>query len=581
MNSTINDLQSQIRELAIAAHRREIEIVTIKEIGKSLSNTLDRDKLLPTIMAEMTRLMGAERSTLYIYDKENQELWSKVLLGDGLKEIRLHVGHGIAGWVAEHREAVLIKDAYDDDRFNPEFDKKSGFRTRSILCIPVMDPENAEDIIGVIQVLNKTSGHFGNEDLGLLEVIATQVAIGLKNSELYSKLQNKAAEINLLYQLERLFSEAEKLEDIFDRAIELISQSLQAEAGSIILHTSNKDFLYFKAAYGEKSAAIKQLRLPKDKGIVGWVVKNDEPLIVNSPAEDSRFNPDIAEKIDFPARSIICFPLRINNKVVGAVEIINKLDGDFGKSDLILLELISGQIARAVEIVELRMKKQREDRFVTLGNVMSSVLHDMRTPVNNIHGFVSLLQTPDTSEEEREEFIGIIKNQIDSVLSMTREILDFAKGKTEILPRKISAQAFIKDIVKEFEFMVQRKKHELVVGEIAPIWLAIDPEKIRRVLQNLVKNAIEAMHDPGIVKLILERTDDNMAKLTVADTGPGIPDEIRNTAFESFATFGKENGTGLGLAIVKKIISQHNGRIQFESGPEGTAFFIYLPVSQD
>jgi adenylate cyclase len=85
MNSTINDLQSQIRELAIAAHRREIEIVTIKEIGKSLSNTLDRDKLLPTIMAEMTRLMGAERSTLYIYDKENQELWSKVLLGDGLK----------------------------------------------------------------------------------------------------------------------------------------------------------------------------------------------------------------------------------------------------------------------------------------------------------------------------------------------------------------------------------------------------------------------------------------------------------------------------------------------------------------
>jgi signal transduction histidine kinase len=498
-----------------------------------------------------------------------------------LKEIRLHVGHGIAGWVAEHREAVLIKDAYDDDRFNPEFDKKSGFRTRSILCIPVMDPENAEDIIGVIQVLNKTSGHFGNEDLGLLEVIATQVAIGLKNSELYSKLQNKAAEINLLYQLERLFSEAEKLEDIFDRAIELISQSLQAEAGSIILHTSNKDFLYFKAAYGEKSAAIKQLRLPKDKGIVGWVVKNDEPLIVNSPAEDSRFNPDIAEKIDFPARSIICFPLRINNKVVGAVEIINKLDGDFGKSDLILLELISGQIARAVEIVELRMKKQREDRFVTLGNVMSSVLHDMRTPVNNIHGFVSLLQTPDTSEEEREEFIGIIKNQIDSVLSMTREILDFAKGKTEILPRKISAQAFIKDIVKEFEFMVQRKKHELVVGEIAPIWLAIDPEKIRRVLQNLVKNAIEAMHDPGIVKLILERTDDNMAKLTVADTGPGIPDEIRNTAFESFATFGKENGTGLGLAIVKKIISQHNGRIQFESGPEGTAFFIYLPVSQD
>jgi signal transduction histidine kinase len=581
MNSTINDLQSQIRELAIAAHRREIEIVTIREIGKSLSNTLDRDKLLPTIMAEMTRLMGAERSTLYIYDKENQELWSKVLLGDGLKEIRLHVGHGIAGWVAEHREAVLIKDAYDDDRFNPEFDKKSGFRTRSILCIPVMDPENAEDIIGVIQVLNKTSGHFGNEDLGLLEVIATQVAIGLKNSELYSKLQNKAAEINLLYQLERLFSEAEKLEDIFDRAIELISQSLQAEAGSIILHTSNKDFLYFKAAYGEKSAAIKQLRLPKDKGIVGWVVKNDEPLIVNSPAEDSRFNPDIAEKIDFPARSIICFPLRINNKVVGAVEIINKLDGDFGKSDLILLELISGQIARAVEIVELRMKKQREDRFVTLGNVMSSVLHDMRTPVNNIHGFVSLLQTPDTSEEEREEFIGIIKNQIDSVLSMTREILDFAKGKTEILPRKISAQAFIKDIVKEFEFMVQRKKHELVVGEIAPIWLAIDPEKIRRVLQNLVKNAIEAMHDPGIVKLILERTDDNMAKLTVADTGPGIPDEIRNTAFESFATFGKENGTGLGLAIVKKIISQHNGRIQFESGPEGTAFFIYLPVSQD
>ena len=243
MDKKYKELQKKIDELFGIAARRELEINTIKEISTALSNTLEREELLPKIMEEITRLMDADRSTLYLYNSEKKELWSKVLLGEGLKEIRLKVGVGVAGWAAKNIETVNIPDAYKDDRFNPSFDKTSGYKTKSILCMPVLDPEeiSGNKIIGVIQILNKKTGIFKRDDEFLLEVISSQVAIALKNSELYTQVQEKASELNLLYKLERLFAETDSIEDVLDKAIELITIQLEAEAGSILL--KNQDIL--------------------------------------------------------------------------------------------------------------------------------------------------------------------------------------------------------------------------------------------------------------------------------------------------------------------------------------------------
>lgn len=584
MEDKYRPLQKKIDELFGIAARRELEINTIREISTALSHTLERDELLPKIMEEITRLMDADRATLYLYDRENNELWSKVLLGEGLKEIRLKLGEGIAGWVAENNATLNIEDAYSDERFNASFDKKSGYKTKSILCLPVLDPEDSQgkSIIAVIQILNKKNGNFRREDEFLLEVISSQVAIALKNSELYTQLKEKAADLDLLYKLERLFSEADSLEGIFDKVIELVSIQLEAEAGSILLKRESEDSIYFKASFGEKSSELTHLSIPSSKGVVGWVVQNNQATIVEDPDTDERFNRDVSEKIDFPTKNILCVPLRSDNIAIGAIEVINKNVGGFTKDDLRLLELIASQLARAIEIVNLRVKREQEDRLTMLGNIMSTVLHDLRTPVNNIHGFVALLNTPDTSEKEREEFVEIINNQIDSVLSMTKEILDFVKGKTAILPRRISAGQFFERFKKEFSIIAEEHSHKLIIDDPPPLWLYIDPDRMIRAIQNLVKNAVEALTEPGTIEISLRHIEgENWAIMYVRDNGPGIPEEIRSKVFESFSSSGKENGTGLGLAIVKKIIEEHGGEISFKTSSSGTSFHLTLPISDN
>jgi len=584
MEEKYKSLQKKIDRLFGIAARRELELNAIREIGKALSSTLDRDKLLPQIISEVTRLMDAERSTLYIYNSTKNELWSKVLLGDDLKEIRLTLGHGIAGWVAKHVEPVNIIDAYKDDRFNPEFDKKSGYKTRSVLCMPIMDPEYADGkrIIGVLQILNKKNGHFSKNDEFLLEVISSQVAISLKNSQFYDQIREKAADLDLLYKIEKLFSASDSLEEVFDKVIERVSQTLEAEAGSILLKNEDQGTLFFKASFGEKSSDLKYITLPSESGVVGWVIQNDSPTIVEDPDTDPRFNPDISKKIDFETRNIICVPLQSGQKSIGAIEIINKKNGNFDDDDLRLLELIAGQLAKAIEIVNFRMKKQREDRFTTLGNLMSTVLHDLRTPVNNIHGFVALLEDPNTSQDEREEFIDIINSQINSVLSMITEILDFSKGKTTILPRKVGAGQFFKRLENSLVFIVEKEEHKLIVNEPPAVWLYVDPDRMLRAVQNLVKNAVEAMIKPGKIEISLRYPEgENWAILYVEDNGPGIPLEVRDRVFESFSTSGKEYGTGLGLAIVKKIVEEHGGDIKFKTSDSGTVFTISLPLHED
>src|SRR6266545_8336505 len=144
--ATVAALRTQLR----AEHKK---LALVQEIGQALSSALDLDGLLALIMEKITILMEADRSTLYLFSEDGSELWSKVAQGGEVLEIRLRVGEGIAGWVARSGETVNIPDAYSDRRFYPAVDLRSGYRTRSILCMP-MEARGGQRI-GVIQVLNK------------------------------------------------------------------------------------------------------------------------------------------------------------------------------------------------------------------------------------------------------------------------------------------------------------------------------------------------------------------------------------------------------------------------------------------
>jgi len=164
--------------------KQELEFINIVS---EMTSDIKLGSLLQKVMSEATRMLNAERSTLFLHDEKTDELWSEV--GQGLEsmQIRLPSHVGIAGAVFASGKTINIPYAYADLRFNPAFDKKTGFFTRSILCVPVVNKHGRT--IGVTQVLNKRGGPFTNEDEARLRAFTAQVSIALENAKLFADVQ--------------------------------------------------------------------------------------------------------------------------------------------------------------------------------------------------------------------------------------------------------------------------------------------------------------------------------------------------------------------------------------------------------
>ena len=186
------ELFRRYAEVALESSERRnavIELSTIVEATKRLNSTLDLAELLNIILQLTTRHSGAERGTVFLVDHEKKEIWSLVGLGLEQHEIRLPVTKGIAGWVAQHGETVNLADAYADPRFESEFDLRLGFRTRSLLCLPIRNKDG--ETIGVLQLLNKKTGPFTRADESMLRAISDHVALALENAQLHRELLHK------------------------------------------------------------------------------------------------------------------------------------------------------------------------------------------------------------------------------------------------------------------------------------------------------------------------------------------------------------------------------------------------------
>lgn len=157
--------------------------------SKILNSTLDLDKLLSLILDLATKNLKAARGTIYLIDAERKELWSKVLKGKNLVEIRLPIGTGISGHVAKTGKTINLKDAWKDKRFFSGFDLRTGFQTRTMLCMPMRDRERK--IIGVFQILNKHAGAFTKEDENFLEAFSVHAALAIENARLHQDIVEK------------------------------------------------------------------------------------------------------------------------------------------------------------------------------------------------------------------------------------------------------------------------------------------------------------------------------------------------------------------------------------------------------
>ena len=185
-------------------------LIALVKIGQAVAAEKDIDVLIKTIAEETKIALNADRCTVFLYDKEHNELYSKVATGLDTKELRIPADKGLAGHVVQTGETINIKDAYNDKRFNPEVDKKTGYRTKTILCMPIKNFN--QDIIGVFQVLNKFDETFTIDDEDLLVAIASSAGISLENAQLFERQKKMIEEQQI----------------IFDSFIETLASSIDA-----------------------------------------------------------------------------------------------------------------------------------------------------------------------------------------------------------------------------------------------------------------------------------------------------------------------------------------------------------------
>jgi signal transduction histidine kinase len=589
---TARSLEDRVAETE-AALARELRVSkALREVGVALGTTLDLDQLLELILDKITDAVEADRATLYLLDESNDELVSRIVQGGEVRSIRLQVGNGIAGHVARTGKPLHVRDAYKDPRFSPEWDVLSSYRTRTILAAPMKN--HLGKTIGVVQVLNKKGGDFTDEDAEILAALSTQAAVSIDNSRLFmsvtqkniqlldtkEQLEHRIRDLKLLFDLEHAMARATSLEELFMAVLGEAMRACEAKMGAVAMRDQegSAGALYY---IDERAKRMKRVEYPDSAGLIGWAIRHNEVLLSSDAESDPRSDRELDARAGGPAaRTAIAVPLEGEQGMpLGAVALYNKRGGrPFNEEDRELLELVAANASTAIRLHLSHETREREERLTTIGRLLSGVIHDLKTPLTVISGYVQIMQGSD-DPAERGRYAELILRQFDLIGAMQREVLEFARGEKSILVRKVYLQKFFDGVREQLEGELSRRGVELVVDVQERGTARFDEGKILRVVHNLAQNAAEAMGEKGgkfVIKVTRDKEDGSLV-VAFSDTGPGIPKEIEHRLFQSFVTSGKRGGTGLGLAVVKKIAEEHGGSITVQSSSRGAMFRLRLP----
>lgn len=324
-------------------------ISALVDVSNKVSDTLSLDVLLPRLMEIISDTMNADRSTLFLNDNETGELFSRVAQGNTIGEIRFPNNMGIAGSVFTSGEPIIIPDAYADERFNQEVDKKTGYRTRNILCTAI---RNKGKIIGVTQILNKNdNADFDQADLTLLEAMTSQAASALENARLYERVERARKEESQLLEVTSAIASELQLDTLLTKVINATTTMLEADRSTLFMYDEQDDCLWSRVAEGLDT---REIRFPAAAGIAGACFTTAEVINIPDAYADSRFNQEVDKKTGYRTQNILCMPvINKRGRTMAVIQVLNKRGGAFGPVDESRLRALSAQVAIALENAQL------------------------------------------------------------------------------------------------------------------------------------------------------------------------------------------------------------------------------------
>ena len=330
------------------------ELSSLVQISSILNSTPDTRRLLPLILLKARELLLSEAGSLFLLEPDEKYLYCETAMSHGgevlQQYLKLELGEGIAGWVAQNRRPVLIEDAYKDPRFNAQWDRESGFRTRSILCVPLF---LSSELIGTLQVLNKQSGEtFTRRDQEILTLLADIVAVAVNNARLHDGLRKRILELTLLYEFEKHIAAGTTIEDLGRWLLDKCLEVMESKNGSLMIWDREEAALKVLASRGIPEAAVAGLRIRAGEGISGWVAKNLKPLLIRDIENDERFRKENVPK--YETRSLVSAPIVSKDEFLGVLNINNKTSGyAFSESDLHMVVTVANRLGTAMRNMQL------------------------------------------------------------------------------------------------------------------------------------------------------------------------------------------------------------------------------------
>jgi signal transduction histidine kinase len=398
-----------------------------------------------------------------------------------------------------------------------------------------------------------------------------------------------------LVQLSSLVNSSLDTQEALNNALMSVEQVVNAEVSSIFEVDKVKGELFFRLARGPGSEKIKTLRLRIGEGIAGWVALTEKPLICANPYLDARFSRHFDAQSGFQTRSILCVPLKSQDRLMGVLEVLNKKDGQgFHEDDLEVLTMLGNMIGPALENAHLysRLKEKlsltveelkvledkllQTERLAALGKLSRGVAHEVRNPATIIGGFAHRLLKRLRGDDPAREMIAPILQQVHRLEQMVAEIEAFTVLLEPDLKPQDLARVIDQVLAASAEALEQR---QIAVERRVPPDLPripLDERLMSQALLHLIDNAMEAMPNGGQLTLAVTPEPKGL-RLILTDTGVGIKPEDMAYLFDPFFS-SKPDGTGMGLTRVHQVISDHRGEIQITSVPQqGTEVNIWLP----
>lgn len=388
----------------------------------------------------------------------------------------------------------------------------------------------------------------------------------------------------LLDRYERIIEISQQLNSTLDhvallrRIISAATELTDSEASSILLIEPITGELRFEQASNITANQADSIVVPLEGSIAGWVVTHGEPRVIQDVTREPSHFKSVDTTLEFRTRNILAVPLRTHNKVIGALEAVNKRDGQlYDSEDVKTLVTLAGQAAIAIE----------NSRLFQQSDFMAEMVHELRTPLAALKTSAALLLRSELPENRRTDIVQTMQNETDRLIRLTSDFLDLARlesGRARLDITEFPTDKLIVECVDVIQPQAVDRNISIEHDSDSFI-IAADRGKVKQVLLNLLTNAVKYNRDRGQIYVSVGESnhhDEPFIEIAVTDTGYGISKENQKMMFQKFYraadTSGFTQGTGLGLAIAKHIIEGHGGVIWLESEPDtGSTFYFTLP----